>query len=118
MKDYKKIKNCRLCNSIDIEVVLTLNKSPLCDAYTSNKKRQKFYDLKLCLCKKCKFVQIDTVVDPQIIYRDYIYVTTSSSGLSIHFKKYTQDLFLKKIPYINNCFNFTWLIFYKRSSGL
>ena len=92
MKNFYKPKICRLCNSRNIEVVLSLNKSPLCDAYIKKKKEQQFYDLKLCLCNNCKFVQINTVVDPKIIYRNYIYVTTSSLGLNNHFKKYTQDV--------------------------
>ena len=86
-KNYKKVKNCRLCGSKKLSVVLPLRKSPLSDAYLKNKKKQQFYDLKLCLCGICKFVQIDTVVDPKIIYRDYIYLTTSSLGLISHFKK-------------------------------
>ena len=84
-KNYKKIKECRLCGSKKLSIVLPLNKSPLCDAYLKNKRKQQFYDLKLCLCDSCKFVQIDTVVDPKIIYRDYIYVTTSTTLIS-HFK--------------------------------
>ena len=91
-KNYKKIKQCRLCRSKKLSTVLPLNKSPLCDAYLKNKKKQQFYDLKLCLCNSWKFVQIDTVVDPKIIYRDYIYVTTSSLGLVDHFKNYTNDI--------------------------
>ena len=88
-KNYKNIKECRLCGSKKLSIVLPLNKSPLCDAYLKNKRKQQFYDLKLCLCNLCKFVQIDTVVDPKIIYRDYIYVTTSSLGLINHFKNRT-----------------------------
>lgn len=38
-------------------------------------------------------MQIECVVDPEIIYRDYIYVTTSSSGLSSHFESYAKDVF-------------------------
>jgi len=91
-KNYKKIKECRLCRGKKLSTVLPLNKSPLCDAYLKNKRKQQFYDLKLCLCDSCKFVQIDTVVDPKIIYRDYIYVTTSSLGLIDHFKSYTDDI--------------------------
>ena len=91
-KNYKKINECRLCRSKKLNTVLPLNKSPLCDAYLKKKRKQEFYDLKLCLCNSCKFVQIDTVVDPKIIYRDYIYVTTSSVGLVDHFKDYTNDI--------------------------
>jgi 2-polyprenyl-3-methyl-5-hydroxy-6-metoxy-1,4-benzoquinol methylase len=40
----------------------------------------------------CSFVQLNVVVDPEVIYRDYIYVTTSSSGLDRHFSKYCKDV--------------------------
>ena len=90
-------KKCRLCESKDIKVVLPLQDSPLCDAYLELPKKQEFYNLKLCLCNECNFVQIDTVVDPEDIYRDYIYVTTSSPGLLKHFKTYAFEVcsFLK-----------------------
>ena len=75
-----------------MEIILPLQKSPLCDAYINKIRKQNFYDLNLCLCSDCGFVQIDTVVDPETIYRDYIYVTTSSSGLEKHFKNYSAEV--------------------------
>lgn len=92
MKDFYIRDNCRLCKSDDMQVVLNLEKSPLCDAYIKNVKTQKFYDLNLCFCKNCGFVQTDSVVDPEIIYRDYIYVTTSSVGLMKHFEIYAKEI--------------------------
>ena len=88
---YKR-KNCRLCDSGNIKVVLPLQKSPLCDAYLEQPKDQEFYNLNLCLCNECGFVQIDTVVEPETIYRDYIYVTTSSPGLKKHFERYALEV--------------------------
>jgi hypothetical protein len=97
MSNSYKRQNCRLCDSKDIKVVLPLQNSPLCDEYLEHPRKQDFYNLNLCLCKECNFVQIDTVVNPEIIYRDYIYVTTSSPGLVKHFKEYALDVcgFLK-----------------------
>lgn len=92
MKNFYKRKSCRLCDSAEVNTVLPLKRSPLCDAYIKSKKRQKFYDLNLTLCNNCNFAQIDTVVNPKIIYRNYIYVTSSSMGLRKHFKKYTKDV--------------------------
>lgn len=92
MSDFYTRQNCRLCESKDIKVVLPLQDSPLCDAYLNQPKKQKFYDLNLCLCNECDFVQIDTVIEPETIYRDYIYVTTSSPGLESHFKRYALDV--------------------------
>ena len=92
MSDFYTRQNCRLCESKDIKVVLPLQDSPLCDAYLNQPKKQKFYNLNLCLCNECDFVQIDTVIEPETIYRDYIYVTTSSPGLESHFKRYALDV--------------------------
>lgn len=69
--------------------VLPLTPTALCDAYLHEKKEQEVYPLDLFQCEDCGFIQIDCVVDPEIIYRDYIYVTTSSSGLSNHFAAYS-----------------------------
>ena len=77
--------NCRLCGSTTLESVLRLNNSPLCDAYLTQPREQQFYPLELNKCADCDFVQLNTVVSPKIIYRDYIYVTTSSPGLQLHF---------------------------------
>ena len=93
MDDNYIKKECRLCKSDVLNTVLPLADSPLCDAYITEKKVQKYYPLKLSQCGDCGFVQIDCVVDPEIIYRDYIYVTTSSSGLKNHFKSYADDVF-------------------------
>ena len=92
MNDSYTRQSCRLCDSKDIEVVLPLKKSPLCDAFLEQPKKQEFYYLNLCLCNECGFVQIDTVIEPETIYRDYIYVTTSSPGLQNHFKEYALEV--------------------------
>ena len=88
---YKK-ESCRLCASKNLSDVLVLNQSPLCDAYSMRPKQQEFYDLTLCLCNNCNFVQINTVINPEEIYRDYIYVTTSSLGLQTHFESYALEV--------------------------
>ena len=90
--DFSSRKACRLCNGWDLQLVLLLNKSPLCDAYLKEPKHQEYYNLDVYLCKECGFVQINTIVDPEIIYKDYIYVTTSSSGLKKHFDNYAFEV--------------------------
>jgi len=85
-------KTCRLCNSSKLLRVLPLRPSPLCDAYLKKPKEQQTYPLNLNLCQVCNFVQIDSVVDPKIIYKDYIYLTTSSQNLKPHFKKYAHQV--------------------------
>lgn len=92
MYEFYLRDTCRLCGSKKLTLVLPLKDSALCDAYLKERKEQKFYSLKLYKCDECDFVQIDSVVNPEIIYRDYIYVTTSSLGLSKHFENYSNDV--------------------------
>lgn len=93
MKTYYLRKTCRLCDSAQMAIVLPLTPTALCDAYIFSRKNQEIYNLDLFQCQDCGFVQIDCIVDPETIYRDYIYVTTSSSGLNDHFESYANSVF-------------------------
>lgn len=86
---------CRLCGGVDLELAMGLTPTPLCDAYVSADKlqeTQEVYPLDLHLCRACGYVHLPYVVDPEIIYRNYIYVTTSSMGLSDHFRSYADSV--------------------------
>ena len=83
-QSFKKIK-CRLCDSQKLKTIYKLQKTPIGDDYVSKKKKVKLYDLKLNMCKECKFVQLSNVINPHKVYGDYLYVTKTSAGLSQHF---------------------------------
>ena len=91
-------KCCRLCESKKLKTVYDLNPTPIGDDYVKNpSKKQKLYPLKLRICKICKFIQLSHVINPDIVYGKYLYVTKTSSGLPEHFKNLVKILFLKKI---------------------
>lgn len=92
MNDFYLRDTCRLCSSHDLDLALPLKASPVCDAYLQQNKKQEFYPLDLYLCNNCGFVQINAVINPEIIYRDYIYVTSGSMGLNHHFRNYVHDV--------------------------
>jgi hypothetical protein len=43
---------------------------------------QDFVPLNLCLCLDCNHVQIDTLVDPSVLFADYPYVSNSSATMA------------------------------------
>ena len=105
MNQFYVRKNCRLCGSNELDLVLPLKKSPLCDAYSKEIIEQDFYDVDVFLCKDCSFVQISTILNPRYIYKCYsddqildgqvpLYPPTSghSRGLKDHFRKYAEDV--------------------------
>ena len=95
-QSYNK-KNCRLCHSRNLKTVYRLRKNPVGDDYTKKIKKNKLYDLKLNICKRCKFVQLSNVINPNKVYGDYLYVTNTSAGLSEHFYELGNTLIRKKI---------------------
>lgn len=101
--DVFQKKKCRLCESKKLKTVYSLNDQPVGDDYLKNKKKkQKLYPLKLNLCLNCKFVQLSHVLNPDIVYGKYLYVTQTSSGLPEHFKNLVGHLYKQKIIRENN----------------
>ena len=86
---------CRLCGSLDLSLVLPIKASPIADAFVSADKRdreQPLVPLDLYQCAACGHVQNLDIVDPELLFRDYIFTTSSSAGLVEHFRKYAHDV--------------------------
>ena len=92
-KLYKTIKNCRICNN-KISLLHKYRKTPLGEDFIkkNNNKKQPLLNLNLCICKKCKLVQISEIVNPNSIYKNYLYETKTSITLDKHFKKYALNV--------------------------
>lgn len=90
---YRKI--CRLCGSEEMESVLELTPTPLGDVFISRNdinKVQEVFPLNFLLCKICGNVQLDYVVDPETIYREYTYLSSVSLELAEHFDNYADKI--------------------------
>ena len=88
-------RDCRLCHSTELELVLKLAPTPLADAYVPPSQAhvpQPVFQLDLFLCRNCGFAQLLDVVQAQAIYLDYIYETVSSLGLVEHFDGYAAEV--------------------------
>ena len=93
--------DCRLCHGTDLQLVLALAPTPLADAYVPPSRAddpQPSFPLDLYLCNDCGFVQLLDVVQPQEIYVDYIYESSSSLGLAEHFDAYAAEVLERVRP--------------------
>lgn len=91
--------DCRGCGSADLELVFSLKPTPIGDAYVTEDRvpvPQPSYPIDLYMCRPCGLAQLIDVIDPDILYGDYIYVTSSSLGLAEHFRGYA-DRVIEKI---------------------
>ena len=79
-----------VCDSSNLRKVLDLNKQPLANSFLKNKNiNQKSYELIVNCCLDCTHLQLSIVVDPKIIYKNYDYV----SGTTSTYKKYMYEFY-------------------------
>ena len=82
---------CRLCDGSDLTVVLELTPTPPANAFVPEEKLyepQVAFPLDLFLCNDCGHVQLLDIVDPEILFADYVYVSGTSPVFVQHFKDY------------------------------
>lgn len=83
--------DCRLCNSSDLELVLGLAPTPPANAFVPADRLdevQAVFPLDLFQCNACGHVQLLDVVDPEILFADYVYVSGTSPVFVKHFEDY------------------------------
>jgi SAM-dependent methyltransferase len=87
--------DCRLCGSADLVAAITLSPTPPANAFAASREAalaQSRYPLDLCLCQACGHLQLVDVVDPEILFRDYVYVSGTSPSFVTHFQRYADAL--------------------------
>ena len=103
MSKYHKKNECRICSSNNLELILDLGKQPPSNAFIKKENLEKHEDkfpLRLYLCKECYLLQLLDIVDKEILFKEYLYMTSASKPIVNHFKNYAFDVyeeFLKKI---------------------
>lgn len=90
-------KKCVLCNSSNLSEVLNFKKTPLANSYVVKKNGfENFFPLICLLCKNCKHLQLKYLINPKILFKNYMYVSGTSPVLVKHFKNYFLKILRKK----------------------
>ena len=92
MYGYEKRIKCSSCDGTDFHTILDLGIVPLAGYFPSESElgTESKYPLRLLICKECKLVQTDSVIDSKLLFEDYRYL--SSIGLSGHFSDVASKL--------------------------
>ena len=73
--------------------MLSLVPTPLANAFVPKEalsELQPIYPLDLYFCEDCTHAQLLDVVDPSVLYRNYVYVSGTSEVFVKHFRKYAE----------------------------
>ena len=83
--NFIEISKCRCCDS-NVETILDLNDQPLANSYHLESDKLDYYPLKLNLCNNCYHTQLSIVVRPDIMFKNYLYVSGTSETLKKYFE--------------------------------
>jgi hypothetical protein len=96
--------SCRLCERENPILVMPIGPSPIGDAYVSIDKKdeeQPLFPLDLYQCQDCGHVQNLDIINPDLMFKDYIFCTSGSAGLVDHFRIYADDV-TKRFNLVSN----------------
>jgi SAM-dependent methyltransferase len=98
---HRRRTTCRLCGSSALELVMQLTPTPPANAFVPKEKlglAQETFPLDLHLCRDCAHAQLIDVVDPEILFRNYVYVSGTSPVFVEHFRRYAADMEARFLP--------------------
>jgi SAM-dependent methyltransferase len=86
---------CRACGGTALRRFLSLGPTPLANAFLRSPNQfaaEARYPLDVYYCEVCSLVQLLDVIDPEVLFRDYIYVTGTSDTMAAHNTVYAATL--------------------------
>lgn len=91
------LNECLACGSDNLEPVLDLHKQPLANSYKKTKDEyQTEFPLAINRCHECCHVQLTVAVKPELMFKDYAYVSGTSKTMHDHmswFAKWSCEYF-------------------------
>jgi SAM-dependent methyltransferase len=94
-------RTCRLCDGEALDLVLSLEPTPPANAFVSADlvgSSQECFPLDVFLCRGCGHVQLLDVVDPTLLFANYLYVSGTSPVFVRHFEDYARDVIERFAP--------------------
>jgi len=98
MLNFINNKTCLFCENKNTKQILNLGEQPLADSFIPKDKLDKNYDttseLTVCLCNKCKNIQLETICPAENRYTivDYSYTSSNSNYAKNHWNEYANSI--------------------------
>ena len=86
MSNFTEKKDCVCCGKSNLSLVLDLNNQPLANSYHKEDEVLEEYPLGLNLCDDCYHLQLTHIVDPDLLFKNYLYCSGTSQTLRDNFE--------------------------------
>jgi 2-polyprenyl-3-methyl-5-hydroxy-6-metoxy-1,4-benzoquinol methylase len=82
----KELKKCLCCGNEELQVALDLGKQPLANSYLKEPNEEELtFPLALNYCNRCTHLQLSHAVDPNLLFKNYLYVSGTTKTLQNYF---------------------------------
>lgn len=96
MKKIVYVKtSCRVCKGKHLGRVFSFGPTPLANAFLQKSQindPEYYFPLDVFFCQTCSFLQLGVVVDPEVLFGDYVYVSSTSPVFIKHFEDFAKDV--------------------------
>ena len=101
-KDFVVLDSCVACGNHELIPTLNLGNQPLANSYTKEEDEiLPEFPLMINRCSNCNHIQLSVAVNPDLMFKDYLYVSGTSKTLIDYFKWFADFT----SEYYNNIFN-------------
>ena len=86
------MSECRLCGG-ETEIFLDLGMQPLANKYPSDSKEiaaELTYKMEVEFCARCRSAQLSSLVDRELMFQDYYYLSSVNHELCLHFEEFVE----------------------------
>jgi len=92
MQDAKELKECLCCGSEKLKLVLDLNEQPLANSFKKTAEEDEpTFPLCLNICEDCTHLQLSHAVNPDLLFKNYLYVSGTSQTLRDYFDWFAKE---------------------------
>jgi 2-polyprenyl-3-methyl-5-hydroxy-6-metoxy-1,4-benzoquinol methylase len=92
MQDAKELNECLCCGSERLKLVLDLNEQPLANSFKKTAEEDEpTFPLRLNICEDCTHLQLSHAVNPDLLFKNYLYVSGTSQTLRDYFDWFAKE---------------------------
>jgi len=98
---YFRRYHCQLCGSRELTLILSLAPTPPANAFVPESalgEEQECFPLDVFHCEQCHHTQLTDVVDPAVLFENYVYVSGTSPAFVRHFEDYANTVIDRFAP--------------------
>lgn len=94
MREGAYITHCRVCDSVNLELVVDLGSQPWCNNFLKEAEvgKEPVYPLCVVYCHDCGTAQLNYTVPQEVMFVDHTYLSGITRTLSEHFKAVAEEV--------------------------